>query len=72
MRETSSSEVRIFFADTRFERMARRPGGVPREKALAQADKMVDELRLDFGGWLDRELQELKHGAFESRKRSER
>ena len=56
---TSSSEVRIFFADTRFERMARRPGGVPREKALAQADKMVDELRLDFGGWLDRELQEL-------------
>ena len=59
MRETSSSEVRIFFADTRFERMARRPGGVPREKALAQADKVVDELRLDFGDWLDRELQEL-------------
>ena len=72
MRETSGSEVRIFFADTRFERMARRPGGVSREKALAQADKMVDELRLDFGDWLDRELQELNAGAFESRKRSER
>jgi hypothetical protein len=59
MRETSSSEVRIFFADTRFERMARRPGGVPREKALARAHKMVDELKSDFGEWLDRELHEL-------------
>ena len=59
MREIPSSDVRIFFADTRFERMARRPGGVPREEALALADKMVDELKLDFGDWLDRELQEL-------------
>jgi len=59
MRNTSSSDVRIFFADTRFERMARRPGGVPREKALARAQKMVDELKSDFGEWLDRELNEL-------------
>ena len=59
MRETPTSDVRIFFADTRFERMARRPGGVPREEALALADKMVDELKLDFSDWLDRELQEL-------------
>jgi hypothetical protein len=59
MREIPSSEVRIFFANTRFEKMARRPGGVPREKALARAHKMVDELKLDFGEWLDRELHEL-------------
>lgn len=59
MRNTSSSDVRIFFADTRFERMARRPGGVSREKALARAQKMVDELKSDFGEWLDRELNEL-------------
>ena len=59
MRNTSSPDVRIFFADTRFERMARRSGGVPREKALARAQKMVDELKSDFGEWLDRELNEL-------------
>lgn len=59
MRNTPSSDVRIFFADTRFERMARRPGGVSREKALARAQKMVDELKSDFGNWLDRELNEL-------------
>ncbi len=59
MRNTPSSDVRIFFADTRFERMARRPGGVSREKALARAQKMVDELKSDFGDWLDRELNEL-------------
>ncbi len=59
MRESSNPDVHIFFPNTRFERMARRPGGVPREKALAQAQKMVDELKSDFGEWLDRELQEL-------------
>jgi chemotaxis protein histidine kinase CheA len=59
MRETHNPDVHIFFPNTRFERLARRPGGVPREKALARAEKMVDELKSDFGEWLDRELQEL-------------
>ena len=52
-------DARIFFADTRFEKMARRPGGVPREEALAEAQTKVDELKADFSDWLDRELQEL-------------
>jgi hypothetical protein len=52
-------EARIFFADTRFERMARRPGGVPREQALAEAQTKIDKLKAGFSDWLDREIQEL-------------
>ena len=57
MRETSSSDVRIFFADTRFERMARRPGGVPREKA----DEVFDILKptVAEGGLTDEAIDAL-------------
>ena len=59
MPENPAPEVRIFFPNTRFERMARRPGGVPREQALAQAQAKIEELKSDFGDWLDQELQNL-------------
>jgi chemotaxis protein histidine kinase CheA len=59
MPKSTNPEVRIFFANTRFEKMARRPGGVPREQALAQAQAKIDELKSGFSVWLDRELQEL-------------
>ncbi len=59
MPETPVPEVRIFFANTRFEQMARRPGGVPRQKAMAQAQAQIDELKSGFNDWLDRELREL-------------
>jgi hypothetical protein len=59
MPKSTNHEARIFFADTRFERMARRPGGISREQALAQAQAHVDELKAGFTNWLDRELQEL-------------
>jgi len=57
--KSTNHEVRTFFAFTRFERMARRPGGVTREQALARAQAQVDELKSGFIIWLDRELQEL-------------
>jgi hypothetical protein len=59
MPETPEPEVRIFFANTRFERMARRPGGVSRQTAVMQAQSQIDELKLGFGDWLDRELGQL-------------
>jgi hypothetical protein len=59
MPKNTNPEVRIFFANTRFEKMARRPGGVPREQALAQAQAKIDELKSGFSVWLDQELQEL-------------
>ncbi|MGA2565821.1 MAG: hypothetical protein ABSF41_03220 [Pseudolabrys sp.] len=59
MPENPAPEARIFFANTRFERMARRPGGVPREKALGEAQAKIDELKSDFRVWLDQELHKL-------------
>ena len=59
MPKSTDPEVRIFFANTRFETMARRQGGVPREQALAQAQAKIDKLKSDFSSWLDRELEEL-------------
>jgi hypothetical protein len=49
----------IFYVDSRFERLARRDGGVPREQALAQAQSQIEEQKQNFEDWLERELQEL-------------
>lgn len=59
MHNKTNPDVRIFFANTRFEKMARRPGGVPREQALAQAQAEVDKLKSGFTDWLDKELVDL-------------
>ncbi len=59
MSKKANHEAHTFYADTRFEKMARRPGGVAREQALARAQAQVDELKPGFADWLDRELQEL-------------
>ena len=60
MSDKPKHEAHIFYPDTRFERMARRPGGVAREQALANAQTKVEELAPDFAAWLDAALQELK------------
>lgn len=52
-------EATIFYADTRFERMARRPGGVSREEALERAQNAVEEMKTDFTDWIDEQYSEL-------------
>ena len=59
MSKNTKHEARTFFADTRFERMARRPGGATREQALARAQVQIDEIKAEFPKWLDQKLQEL-------------
>jgi hypothetical protein len=59
MPEAIEPNVRIFFANSRFERMARRPGGIPRREAVAKAEAQIDELKSGFNDWLDRELANL-------------
>ena len=59
MADDSNQEAKVFSVETRFQKMARRPGGVSRDKALARAQSNIDELKPEFSGWLDRELQEL-------------
>lgn len=52
-------KVREFFVDTNFQKMARRPGGVPRNLAIERAQANIDLLKPEFADWLNLELQQL-------------
>ncbi|HVZ53548.1 MAG TPA: hypothetical protein VG986_16400 [Pseudolabrys sp.] len=59
MAEDGTYEARVFAVETRFQRMARRPGGVPREQAIEQAWAQVEENKPGFDDWVNKELQSL-------------
>lgn len=59
MAEQSDRDAHIFRVDTRFQQLARRPGGVSRDRAIESAQRQIDEMKTDFADWLDRELKEL-------------
>jgi hypothetical protein len=59
MAQQTDRDPNIFPVDTRFQQLARRPGGVTRERAIESAERHIEELKADFGDWLDRELQDL-------------
>lgn len=59
MTDKPQPNVRIFAVKTRFQEMARRPGGVPRELAIQQADSQIEDFRTEYVDWIDLELQEL-------------
>jgi hypothetical protein len=59
MAEKPPSEVRIFAPNTRFQAMARRRGGVARERAIASAQAGIEEIKVGFDEWLERELRAL-------------
>jgi hypothetical protein len=54
-----TSEARIFEVDTNFQQMARRPGGISRDRAIERAETEIAEVKVEFDDWLDRELTEL-------------
>jgi hypothetical protein len=56
----AESDVRIFTVDTRFQKLARREGGVPRDKAIEQAQIQIEDAKSNFDGWLALELIEFK------------
>jgi hypothetical protein len=59
MANPTKGDAAIFPVDTRFQQLARRPGGVPRERALDVAQGHIDELKPDFNNWLSREMKQL-------------
>lgn len=59
MSKNSNHEAHMFFVDSRFQRLARRPGGVSREQAMKNAQAKIDESKPEFDAWLDQELQAL-------------
>jgi hypothetical protein len=58
-----TDNVRVFHVETTFQKYARRPGGVPRDRAIKHATSRVDELKPEFDNWLDKELQALAEAA---------
>jgi hypothetical protein len=54
----AESDARIFLVDTRFQKMARRDGGVPRDIAIEQARTEIEEAKSHFDDWLEGELRE--------------
>jgi hypothetical protein len=59
MPKDKHQNARVFSVDTRFQRMARRPGAVMREHAIERAQNHIEEIKVGFNDWLNRELKEL-------------
>ncbi|HWP26600.1 MAG TPA: hypothetical protein VNL39_09695 [Xanthobacteraceae bacterium] len=59
MTEKSSREANIFFVETNFQKMARRPGGMPRDNAIKNAQANIETLKKEFPNWLEDKLEEL-------------
>ena len=59
MTKKTEPDARAFFVDTRFQRLARRSGGITREQAINQAQAGIEEARGGFEAWVDTELKEL-------------
>jgi hypothetical protein len=57
----TESEARIFRVDTRFQKMAKREGGISRDKAIEQAQKEIERAKSNFDDWLGDELKEFKN-----------
>ena len=55
----TDDRVRIFPVETRFQQLARRPGGIPRDKALERAQSKIDEAKPAFDDWLNQQLEAL-------------
>jgi hypothetical protein len=59
MTKETQSDARMFFVDTRFQRLARRGGGISREQAISRAQAGIEEAGGGFEEWVDAELKEL-------------
>lgn len=57
--QDDSADARIFPVDTRFQQMARRAGGIPRDRAIERAEAALEEARPGYDEWLERELEGL-------------
>jgi hypothetical protein len=60
MQKRNAPSARVFAVETRFQKMARREGGVPRDRAIEQAQATIEEAKPGFDRWFNEELQKLK------------
>lgn len=53
----NNNETKTFPVDSRFQQLARRPGGIPRAQAIERAQSQVDEIKVTFGDWFDEQVR---------------
>ncbi len=58
MAGNADDEARIFAVETRFQTLARRDGGMSRDRAIARAQARIEEARPAFDEWLDAEVKD--------------
>jgi hypothetical protein len=54
--KAAGAAARIFPVETRFQQLARRAGGVPRQQALERARSALEEAKPAYDDWLEREV----------------
>jgi hypothetical protein len=59
MSDKSHPPARVFSPNSRFNTLARRPGGISRSEAIDNAQARIEEIKPEFDAWLDNELIEL-------------
>jgi hypothetical protein len=57
MADREEQEARVFTVETRFQKLARQPGGISRDKALENASAQIGEIRPSFDQWVAQELE---------------
>lgn len=67
MAKTPKPDARIFLMETRFQKMARREGGVARNDAIERAAVEIEKAEPGFYEWLDDGLRKLKRLIAEAR-----
>ena len=55
----NTTKAREFFVDSRFQKKARRPGGLPRMEAIARAKEEIEQIRTTFTDWFDQQVMSL-------------
>jgi hypothetical protein len=59
MADKDEPTARVFSVETRFQKLARRPGGISRDQALENAAQKIEAIRPSFDDWLTSELEPL-------------
>lgn len=54
--ESAKSDARVFRVNTQFQVMARRPGGVPKEKAIENANRFVEQAKPEMLRWMKEQV----------------
>ncbi len=55
---TQPNDARVFPVETRFQKLAKRAGGISRDQAIERAQTAIEQAKPSFDNWLDTELQE--------------